>query len=87
MALEQTQPPTEMTTRNLLAGKGWPARKADNFTAICERIVYKMWEPRRLLNLRGSRACYRDNFAFFYRKKDFVMVMPKQSTVLMKCES
>jgi hypothetical protein len=24
-----------------------PARKADNLTAICEQIVYKMWNPRR----------------------------------------
>jgi hypothetical protein len=29
---------TEMTTRKLAGGKGRPARKADNFTAICESI-------------------------------------------------
>jgi hypothetical protein len=34
-----TQPLTEMSTRNLPGGKGRPARKADNFTAICESIV------------------------------------------------
>jgi hypothetical protein len=34
-----TQPLTEMSIRNLLAGKGRPARKADNLTAICEPIV------------------------------------------------
>jgi hypothetical protein len=38
MALGSTQPLSEMSTRNLLAG-GWPARKADNLTAICEPIV------------------------------------------------
>jgi hypothetical protein len=27
---------TEMSTRNLPSGKGRPARKADNLTAICE---------------------------------------------------
>jgi hypothetical protein len=32
-------------------GKGRPARKADNLTAICEPIVYKTWEPRRLTTL------------------------------------
>jgi hypothetical protein len=32
-------------------GKGWPACKADNLTAICEPIVQKMWEPRRLPTL------------------------------------
>jgi hypothetical protein len=33
------QPLTEMSTRDLLAGKGRPAHKADNLTAICEPIV------------------------------------------------
>jgi hypothetical protein len=36
MALRLTQPLTEMSTRNLSGGKGRPARKADNLTAICE---------------------------------------------------
>jgi hypothetical protein len=39
MALVSTQPLTEMSTRNLPGGKGRPARKADNLTAICEPIV------------------------------------------------
>jgi hypothetical protein len=39
MALELTQPLTEMSTSDLPGGKGRPARKADNFTAICESIV------------------------------------------------
>jgi hypothetical protein len=38
MALESTQPLTEMSTRNLPGGKGRLARKADNFSAICEPI-------------------------------------------------
>jgi hypothetical protein len=28
-----------MSTRNLPGGKGWPASKADDLTAICETIV------------------------------------------------
>jgi hypothetical protein len=36
--------------------------KADNLTAICEQIVYRMWEPPRLTTLWASTACYRDNF-------------------------
>jgi hypothetical protein len=40
-----------MSTRNLPGSKGLPACKADNLTAICERIVEKMWEPRRLITL------------------------------------
>jgi hypothetical protein len=39
MVLESTQSGTEMSIRNLPGGKGRPARKADNFTAICEPIV------------------------------------------------
>jgi hypothetical protein len=39
MALGSTQPVTEMNTRNLSGGKGQPAGKADNLTAICEPIV------------------------------------------------
>jgi hypothetical protein len=39
MALGSTQPLTQMSTTNLPGGKVWPARKADNLTAICEPIV------------------------------------------------
>jgi hypothetical protein len=63
MALGSTQPLTEMSTWNLPAGKGRPARKA-GLTAICEPTVYKMWEPRRLTTLWASTACYRDTFLF-----------------------
>jgi hypothetical protein len=39
MVLGSTQLLTEMSTRNLPAGKGRPVCKADNLTAICEAIV------------------------------------------------
>jgi hypothetical protein len=39
VALGLTQSLTEISTRNLPGGKGRPARKADNLTAICEPIV------------------------------------------------
>jgi hypothetical protein len=39
MALESTQPLTEMSSRNLPGGEGRVARKADNLTAISEPIV------------------------------------------------
>jgi hypothetical protein len=39
MALGSTQPLTEMSTRNFPGGKRRLERKADNLTAICERIV------------------------------------------------
>jgi hypothetical protein len=65
MALGSTQPLTEISTRNLAGGKGRPARGADNLTTICEPIVQKMWETRRLTNLWDFTACYRDSFTFF----------------------
>jgi hypothetical protein len=61
-SLGSTQPLTEMSTRNLPGGKGRPARGADNLNAICEPIVQKMCEPRRLITLT---SCYRDSFTFF----------------------
>jgi hypothetical protein len=64
MALGSTQPLTEMSTWNLPGGKGRPARKADNLTAICEPIVQKIWEPRRLTALWASTALYSDSFIF-----------------------
>jgi hypothetical protein len=39
MALGLTQPPTDMSTGNLAGGKGRPARKGDNLTAVCEPII------------------------------------------------
>jgi hypothetical protein len=38
MALESTQPLTEMSTRIVPEGKGRSARKADNLAANCEPI-------------------------------------------------
>jgi hypothetical protein len=38
MALVSTQPLTEMSTRNLSGGKGYPVLEADNLTAICKPI-------------------------------------------------
>jgi hypothetical protein len=65
IALESTQPVTEMNTRNLPGGKRRPAREPDRLTAICESIVYKMWEPEHLITLWAFTACYRDSFTFF----------------------
>jgi hypothetical protein len=30
-----------------------PVRKADNLTAICEQVVYKMWAPKHLTTLQA----------------------------------
>jgi hypothetical protein len=66
MALGSTQALKEMSIRNLPGGKGWPARGADNLTAICEPNVYKMWEPRRLTTLWAFTACYGDSIALAF---------------------
>jgi hypothetical protein len=39
MAQGSIQSVTEISTRNLPDGKGGPARKADNLTAICELTI------------------------------------------------
>jgi hypothetical protein len=65
MVLGSTQPLKEMNTRSIPGGKGRPARKSDNPTAICEPIIKKMCEPRRLTNLCLFTASYRDSFTFF----------------------
>jgi hypothetical protein len=65
MGLGLTQPLTEMSTRNLPGRKGRSARK-DDLTVICESVVQKMWEPRRLTTLWAPKAYCRDNFTFLY---------------------
>jgi hypothetical protein len=55
MSLGSAQSLAEMSTRNLHEGKERRGREADNFTAICELHVYKMWEPRRLTTYGLSR--------------------------------
>jgi hypothetical protein len=61
VVLGSTHSLKEMGVRNTPEGSKLPARKAD-LTAICEPIVQKMWQPRRIQNLWASTACYRDRF-------------------------
>jgi hypothetical protein len=67
MALGSTQPLREIGTRNLPWGKERQVRKTDKFTAICEPIVKKMWEPRRHTTLWASMVCYRDSFTYTFK--------------------
>jgi hypothetical protein len=64
MTMELTQPLREMSTKKLPGGKGWPG---DNLAAICEPIVYKMWQPRSLRALWACTACCSDSFTFTLR--------------------
>jgi hypothetical protein len=58
MALELTQPLTEMSTRNLPGGKKRPARRADNLVAICESNYVGASTSR---NPKGLHGLYREN--------------------------
>jgi hypothetical protein len=87
MVLVSTRPLTEMSTRNLPGGKGRPTCKADKLTAICQPIVSKMWEPRRLTTLRASTACYRDSFTFtstFWRIEMFPSSGDDQTVIIWR---
>jgi hypothetical protein len=75
MALGSNQPLTEMSTRNIPGGEGRPARKADNFTAIFEPIVHKMWEHQHLTALWVSTARYRDTFTLLFSIRAIVLMM------------
>jgi hypothetical protein len=55
-----------MSTKNLPGGESRPVRKADKLTAICEPIVWKMWEPRRLNTLLASMAYFRESFTLLF---------------------
>jgi hypothetical protein len=62
MALGSIQALTEMSTVNLHGCKGRPAHMADSLIAICEPIVWKMWEPYiPMTTLWPSTDCYRDS--------------------------
>jgi hypothetical protein len=62
MAQGSTKYLTEMSTKNLLGGKGRPTHESD-LTSICEPIVWKMWELD-ISTAWASTACYRDSFTF-----------------------
>jgi hypothetical protein len=64
MAQGSTEYLKEMSTRNLPSGTERPACKAENLTAIFQRTVYKMWEPRRLTTLWAFTIYYKDSFTF-----------------------
>ena len=44
MALESTQPLTEMSSRRISWGKRTPVRKADKLTTVLCRC-YEIWKP------------------------------------------
>jgi hypothetical protein len=81
MALGSTQPLTDVSTKNLPGGKGRAARKANNLTAICEPIVTKVWEPRRLTPLWASTDCYGDSLFLLMGLKDHCFLRGRRKSV------
>jgi hypothetical protein len=75
-----------MCTRNLPGGEGRPARKVDNLTAICEPIVWELWEPRRLTALWVSTTCFRDSFAVFYLRVHYPVLSDTRDVLWPKAE-
>jgi hypothetical protein len=62
----------------ILGSKVQSVRRADNRAAICEPIVYIMWDPRHLTTLYASMASYGDSFTFTFiqitLKRNFLAV-------------
>jgi hypothetical protein len=66
MALESTQPLTEMSAKNLPEGKGRPARRADNLAPSVRRISENVGASTSR-NPKGLHGLYGDNFTFILR--------------------
>jgi hypothetical protein len=74
VAQVSTQPLTDISIRTLTGGRARPARKDDNLTAICEPVVYKTWEPRRLSALRpATRTALLFVVVLFFDKNQVVV--------------
>jgi hypothetical protein len=73
MALESTQPLTEMSTRNMPGRKG---RKGD-LTAICEPTAHKMWKPRHLTTYGRARSVTGIALPFMYKDSIYTALYGK----------
>jgi hypothetical protein len=62
MILGLTQPLTEISTRKCF----WGVERDRNLTAICEPIIYAVWDPQHFTTLQTCTACYRESFTYFY---------------------
>jgi hypothetical protein len=63
MASSLTQTLTEMSAEKMFLGsRVQPAHKADSLTAICDLIVYTVWDPQHQTILFSSMVCYRIGF-------------------------
>jgi hypothetical protein len=63
-ALRSTHPLTIISTKNFPGGKKWPARRADNLAAICDRMSENVGASTSR-NPKGLHGLYKDNFTFY----------------------
>jgi hypothetical protein len=47
-----------------LGSRARPVRRAENLAAICEPVVWTMWDPHNLTTIQAFPACYGDSFTF-----------------------
>jgi hypothetical protein len=64
------QPLTEMSNRSrqimFLGSRARPEHRADDAAAICEPVVWTLWDPQHLTTLWTSTACYGLGVTFVY---------------------
>jgi len=65
MALGSTQPPTEMSTRNISWGLRQLTRKADNLLPFCADCL-EIWKPQPSETRWACPGLYRDFFTFTF---------------------
>jgi hypothetical protein len=64
-----------------LGSRERPVRRADNLTAICELILWTMWNPRHLTTLYASTVCYGDSFTVQRLQTQDYTLLPRQVTI------
>jgi hypothetical protein len=62
-----------------LGSRAFLVRKTDKFTAICEPILYTIWDPRYLTTLQ---ACHGDSFTLY---KQMMFVSHNKHTLDLHC--
>jgi hypothetical protein len=78
MALESTQPLPEISTRNPLGGKKWPALKADNLPPSVSRMSENVGASTSR-NLKGLHGLYKDNFTLPFTSEKYLFSRERYS--------